>query len=136
MTEDVLFVCVENAGRDQMAEAFFRKFASNKFNVSSNGTFSSAQLNPMVVQVMQEVGIDVTKHVPKLPSDFMIKTSFKTVNMGCLNKESCISLFVMDVLDWNIAEPKEKSLDEVRIMRDTMKSEMINFIDTFERKSP
>ncbi len=135
MTEDILFVCVENAGRSQMAEAFFRKFAPNKFNVSSAGTVPSSQLNPIVIQVMGESGIDVTKQMPKLLSDFMIETSFKTINMGCMDKESCPSLFVNDVLDWNISDPKERSLDEVRIIRDAIKSEMMNLIDTLEEKS-
>ncbi len=135
MTKDVLFVCVENAGRSQMAEAFFKKFAPQEFNVSSAGTFPSSQLNTVVVQVMREVGIDVAEQKPKSLSDFMIKTSFKTVNMGCMDKESCPSLFVGDVLDWNISDPKEKSLDEVRIIRDNIKSEVMNLIDTLKEKS-
>ena len=135
MAEDILFVCVENAGRSQMAEAFFRKLAPSKFNVSSAGTSPLSQLNPLVVQVMHEVGIDVTKQMPKSLSDFMIKTSFKIINMGCMDKESCPSLFVEDVSDWNIPDPKEKSLDEVRIIRDAIKSEVINLIDTLGMKS-
>jgi protein-tyrosine-phosphatase len=135
MAEDILFVCVENAGRSQMAEAFFRKLAPNKFNVSSAGTIPSSQLTPLVVQVMQEVGIDVTKQIPKPLSDFMIKTSFKIINMGCMDNESCPSLFVGDVSDWNISDPKEKSLDEVRIIRDAIKSEVINLIDTLGMKN-
>ena len=70
-----------------MAEAFFRKFATNEFNASSAGTNPSSQLNPLVVQVMQEVGIDVTKQMPKSLSDFMTDASFKTINMGCMDKE-------------------------------------------------
>jgi protein-tyrosine-phosphatase len=132
MPENILFVCVENAGRSQMAEAFFRKFAPSRFNVSSAGTTPSSQLNPIVIQVMKEVGIDVMNQHPKLLSDFMIENSSKTVNMGCMEKESCPSLFVKDVLDWNISDPKEKSLDEVRIIRDTIKSEVMNLIKTLE----
>jgi len=132
MPENILFVCVENAGRSQMAEAFFRKFAPSRFNVSSAGTTPSSQLNPVVIQAMKEVGIDVMNQHPKLLSDFMIKTSSKTVNMGCMDKESCPSLFVKDVLDWNISDPKEKSLDEIRIIRDTIKSEVMNLIKTLE----
>ena len=132
MPENILFVCVENAGRSQMAEAFFRKFAPSRFNVSSAGTTPSSQLNSIVIQVMKEVGIDVMNQHPKLLSDFMIKNSSKTVNMGCMNKESCPSLFVKDVLDWNISDPKEKSLDEVRIIRDTIKSEVMNLIKILE----
>ena len=118
MPENILFVCVENAGRSQMAEAFFRKFAPNHFNVSSAGTTPSSQLNPIVIQVMKEVDIDMKNQQPKLLSDSMIVNSFKTVNMGCVDKESCPSLFVKDVIDWNISDPKEKSLDDVRMIRD------------------
>ena len=58
-TRHVLFVCVENAGRSQMAEAFFKKYAPKKFNVISAGTSPSSQLNPLVVKVMKEIGIDL-----------------------------------------------------------------------------
>ena len=132
MSKNILFVCVENAGRSQMAEAFFRKFSSNQFNVSSAGTTPSSQLNPIVVQVMKEIGIDMTNQQPKLLSDSMIETSFKTVNMGCMDKESCPSLFVQDVIDWNISDPKEKSLDDVRKIRDKIKSEVIHLIETLK----
>ncbi|HEY5735093.1 MAG TPA: arsenate reductase ArsC [Nitrosopumilus sp.] len=134
MPENILFVCVENAGRSQMAEAFFRKFASNRFNVSSAGTTPSSQLNPVVIQVMKEIGIDMESQKPKLLSDNMINDSFKTINMGCMDRESCPSLFVKDILDWNISDPKEKSLDEVREIRDKIKSEVINLIQSLEEK--
>ncbi len=132
MTKNILFVCVENAGRSQMAEAFFRKFTSNHFNVSSAGTIPSSQLNPIVIQVMKEVGIDMKNQQPKLLSDSMIDNSFKTVNMGCMDKESCPSLFVKDVIDWSISDPKEKSLDDVRIIRDKIKFEVMNLIQSFD----
>ena len=132
MTENILFVCVENAGRSQMTEAFFRKFASDRFNVSSAGTSPSPQLNPIVIQVMKEIGIDMVSQQPKILSNSMIDSSSKTVNMGCMDKESCPSLFVKDVLDWNISDPKEKSLDEVREIRDKIKSEVLNLIKSLE----
>ena len=121
-------MCVENAGRSQIAEAFFRKFAPTRFNVLSAGTTPSSQLNPTVIQVMKEIGINMVDQQPKLLSDSMIKNSSKTVNMGCMDRESCSSLFVKDVLDWNISDPKNKSLDDVRIIRDKIKSEVINLI--------
>jgi arsenate reductase len=132
MPENVLFVCVENAGRSQMAEAFFRKFTSKQFNVSSAGTIPSLQLNPIVIQVMKEIGIDLTDQLPKLLSNDMVECSSNIVNMGCMDKESCPSLFVKDVLDWNISDPKEKSLEEVRIIRDKIKSKVMNLIKTLE----
>jgi protein-tyrosine-phosphatase len=132
MPKNILFVCVENAGRSQMAEAFFRKFAPNRFNVSSAGTTPSSQLNPIVIQVMKEIGIDMINQQPKSLSDSMIEHSSKTVNMGCMDKESCPSLFVNDVLDWNISDPKEKSLDEVRKIRDEIKSKVMTLIKSLE----
>ena len=132
MSENILFVCVENAGRSQMAEAFFRKFAPNRFNVSSAGTIPSSKLNSIVIQVMDEVDIDMKNQQPKLLSDSMIDNSFKTVNMGCMDKESCPSLFVKDVIDWNISDPKEKSLDDVRTIRDAIKSQVMNLIKALE----
>ena len=128
MTKNVLFVCVENAGRSQMAEAFFRKFTKDEFNVISAGTIPSTKLNPIVVQVMEEIGIDMTEQSPKTLSDSMISSSLKTVNMGCMDKESCPSLFVKDVIDWNIPDPKEKTIEEVRKIRDQIKSEVLNLI--------
>ena len=130
MTKDVLFVCVENAGRSQMAEAFFRKFTKNKFNVISAGTTPSPKLNPMVIEIMKEIGIDVTEQSPKTLSDSMIYSSFKTVNMGCMDKESCPALFVKDVIDWNIPDPKEKTIDQVREIRDQIENKVLNLIAT------
>ena len=128
MTEDVLFVCVENAGRSQMAEAFFRKFTENRFNVISAGTTPSKELNPIVVQVMKEIGIDMNNQNPKMLSESMISNSFKTVNMGCMDKESCPALFVKDVIDWNIPDPKEKTIEQIREIRDQIKTEVLNLI--------
>ena len=130
--QNILFVCVENAGRSQMAEAFFRKYTSKKFNVISAGTIPSTQLNPLVVKVMQEIGINLDDQQPKLLSNNMIENSFKTINLGCMDKESCPSLFVKDTLNWNISDPKEKSIDEVRKIRDTIKTEVMNLIDSLE----
>ena len=130
MTEDILFVCVENAGRSQMAEAFFRKFTENRFNVISAGTTPSKELNPIVVQVMKEIGIDMNSQNPKMLSESMISNSFKTVNMGCMDKEPCPGLFVKDVIDWNIPDPKEKTIEQIREIRDQIKSEVLNLIAT------
>ena len=128
MTEDILFVCVENAGRSQMAEAFFRKFTENRFNVISAGTSPSKELNPIVVQVMKEIGIDMNSQNPKMLSESIISNSFKTVNMGCIDKESCPGLFVKDVIDWNIPDPKEKTIEQIREIRDQIKTEVLNLI--------
>ena len=134
MTEpkNILFVCVENAGRSQMAEAFFKKYAKNQFHVISAGTSPSSHLNPVVVSVMNELGIDLKNQKPQLLSSSMIKNSNKTVNMGCMDKESCPSLFVKDVDDWNIEDPKGKSIEDVRKIRDQIKNDVLNLLDSLE----
>ena len=134
MTKNVLFVCVENAGRSQMAESFFKKFTKDRFNVISAGTVPSRNLNPIVVQVMKEIGIDMTSQSPKTISNSMIDNSFKTVNMGCMDKESCPALFVKDTIDWNIPDPKEKTIEQVREIRDQIKSEVLNLIATIDNE--
>lgn len=132
---DILFVCVENAGRSQMAEAFFRKFAPNSISVSSAGTAPLEQLNPLVVQVMNEIGIELTSQRPKLLSNEMIEKSARIVSMGCMDGDSCPALSANDVLYWNISDPKNKSLDEVRKIRDQIKNRVLNLIDSPKAES-
>ncbi len=131
MAQNILFVCVENAGRSQMAEAFFKKYGKKKFDVISAGTMPATKLNPIVVSVMDEIGIDMTFQTPKLLSGDMIEQSFKTINMGCVDKESCPALFVKDIVDWNISDPKNKTIEQVRIIRDDIKSNVLKMIDSF-----
>ena len=137
MTEpkNILFVCVENAGRSQMAEAFFKKYAKNQFNVISAGTSPPSNLNPVVVSVMNELGIDLQNQKPQLLSSSMIENSNKIVNMGCMDKESCPSLFVKDVDDWNIDDPKGKSIENVRKIRDQIKNDVLNLLNSIESEN-
>ena len=132
LPKNILFVCVENAGRSQMAEAFFKKYAKNQFNVISAGTSPSSHLNPVVVSVMNELGIDLEKQKPQLLSSSMIENSNKIINMGCMDKESCPSLFVKDVDDWNIEDPKGKSIEDVRKIRDQIKNDVLNLLNSIE----
>jgi arsenate reductase (thioredoxin) len=118
----VLFVCVENAGRSQMAEGFFRKLAPSEFLPLSAGTKPTSEINPLAVQVMKEVGIDITGQKPKILSDEMIKKSTKVVNMGCMDKESCPALFTNNAIDWNIADPKGRPIEQVRKIRDEIET--------------
>lgn len=130
---NVLFLCVENAGRSQIAEAFFKKYASKKYNAISAGTIPSSRLNPLVIKAMDEIGIDISKQSPKLLSADMLEHSFKTVNMGCMDDQSCPASLVESMVDWNIPDPKEKPLDEIRKIRDQIKSEVMNLITSLEK---
>jgi protein-tyrosine-phosphatase len=131
-SKKILFVCVENAGRSQMAEGFLREYAP-KFNVASAGTAPKAQLNPTVVEAMKEIGIDITKQKPKELTNEMISSS-TTVNMGCIDREFCPALFVKDVIDWNISDPKDKDIVQVREIRDKIKNEVLNLVKKLEDK--
>ena len=129
-SKKILFVCVENAGRSQMAEGFLRKYAPH-LDVSSAGTKPKFQLIPKVVDAMKEIGIDISDQKPKEISHEMLSQSI-TVNMGCMDKESCPALFVDDVIDWNISDPKEKSLEDVRKIRDEIKFQVMTLIESFK----
>lgn len=114
----ILFVCIENAGRSQMAEGFFNKSAPEGYRALSAGTKPVSQINPVVIDVMKEVGIDISNQKSKEITEDMMRNSFKTVNMGCMDKESCPTLFLPNVLDWNLEDPKDKPIDKVREIRD------------------
>lgn len=114
----ILFVCVENAGRSQMAEGFFNKTAPEGYRAISTGTKPVSQINPVAIDVMKEVGIDISNQKSKEITEDMMRNSFKTVNMGCVDKESCPTLFLPNVLDWNLEDPKGKSIEKVREIRD------------------
>ncbi len=127
----ILFVCVENAGRSQIAEAFFKKYCPTRFQAISAGTRPAKSLNPVVVEAMKEVGITLSE-TPKLLSSEMIDDSFRTINMGCMDKESCPALFVKDIPDWQIPDPKGRSLNEVRQIRDNIETRVKQLIQFLE----
>ena len=114
----ILFVCVENAGRSQMAEGFFNNIAPEGYRAVSAGTKPVSQINPLAIDVMKEVDIDISNQKSKEITEDMMRDSFKTVNMGCMDKESCPTLFLPNVLDWNMEDPRGKPIEKVREIRD------------------
>ena len=114
----IILVCVENAGRSQMAEGFFRKYTPEGFEPISVGTKLISQLNPVVVQAMNEVGVDIKQQKPKDITEEMMRNSTKIVNMGCMDISFCPTLFIPNLIDWGIEDPKGKSIEQVREIRD------------------
>src|ERR671918_2198200 len=115
----ILCVCVENAGRSQMAEGFFnQKYAPKGYRAISAGTRPVSQINPLAVQAMKEVGIDISSQKSKIITEDMIRSSEKSVNMGCIEKTECPMLFINNVIDWGIEDPKGKPIETVREIRD------------------
>src|SRR5215467_423567 len=90
----VLFVCVENAGRSQMTEGFFRKYSPEGYEPLSAGTTPVSSINPLAIEAMKEVGVDISKQRSKILTENMIRQSTLCVNMGCVDKESCPTLFI------------------------------------------
>lgn len=114
----VLFVCIENAGRSQMAEGFFNKHAPQGYKAISGGTKPVSHINPVAVEAMKEVGIDISNQKSKDITEDVMRNSFRTVNMGCMDKESCPTLFLPNVLDWKMEDPRGKPIEKVREIRD------------------
>jgi arsenate reductase (thioredoxin) len=113
-----LFVCVENAGRSQIAEAFANKYGKNMIIASSAGNKPADKVNPVVVQVMKEKGIDISSNKPKLLTFQMAQESDLIVTMGCNDQGTCPGPFFRPTIEWKLEDPKGKSIEKVREIRD------------------
>lgn len=131
----VLFVCVENAGRSQMAEAFFRKYAPDDYDVTSAGTKHTPEINPIVVKAMSQIGIDISKQKPKEITENMIKNATKIINMGCMNKGFCPISFINKVEDWGIEDPKGKPMEKVEEIRNQIENRVRELIVKLTREN-
>ena len=109
-SKTILFVCVENAGRSQIAEGFLKKYAPDGFKTQSAGTKPVYQLNPIVVEAMKEVGIDISKQKSKELTDEMIQESDYVVNMGCMAEELLSYNMVTKSYRMEFRRPKKKNL--------------------------
>ena len=112
----VLFVCVHNAGRSQMAAALLNRHAGGSVEVRSAGSEPADQLNPAVREVMTEIGIDLSAERPKKLTTEAVRTSDVVVTMGC--GDTCPVFPGKRYLDWQLPDPAGKSPDEVRPIRD------------------
>jgi arsenate reductase len=121
----VLFICVHNSGRSQMAEAFFNQMAEGKAKAISAGSHPADKVNPVVVQAMREVGIDISRKKPKLLTLEMMKGIDKAVTMGC---ENACPLTTVETVDWALEDPKDKPIERVRTIRDDIKKRVGNLI--------
>ena len=130
----IYFLCTGNSCRSQMAEGFFKKYAPKEFKVQSAGTKPVSQINPLAVQAMREVGIDISKQKSKEMSEEMMRDSDPIVNMGCMDKNFCPTIFVPKVIEWNLEDPKWKSIAEVREIRDEIEKRIKEFVSTLEIK--
>ncbi|MFZ0994728.1 MAG: arsenate reductase ArsC [Candidatus Dormiibacterota bacterium] len=113
---EVLFVCVHNAGRSQMAAALLDHHARGSVHVLSAGSEPASTLNPAVVEAMSEIGLDISKHFPKPLTEEVIRAADVVVTMGC--GDACPLYPGKRYLDWELEDPQGKSLPTVRRIRD------------------
>ncbi len=117
----ILFVCVQNSGRSQMAEAFFNHLAHGKAIARSAGTSPASEVSPTVIQTMLEVGIDLRDKKPKALTFEMLEASDRVITMGCGAEGVCPASFV-PTEDWKIPDPKGQPVEKVREIRDEIRS--------------
>ncbi len=117
--QEILFVCVENAGRSQMAQAFAEKFG---LKAASAGTVPSSRVNPMVVEAMKEKELDLSRKQPRPLTPEMIDRAALVITMGCSVANVCpkpiLARMQKKMIDWDLPDPKGKSIQQVRKIRD------------------
>lgn len=128
----VLFVCVHNAGRSQMAAGFLQHLAGDRIEVLSAGTEPKDQVNPSAIAVMAEEGIDIANAVPKVLTDEAVKESDYVITMGCGDK--CPWYPGKQYLDWPLEDPAGKGVDSVRPIRDEIRRKVENLIAEIDAK--
>jgi arsenate reductase len=114
----VLFVCVHNAGRSQMAAAFLTHLAADRVQVRSAGSTPADAVNPAVVQAMAEVGIDISREVPKVLTTQAVQASDVVITMGC--GDTCPLFAGKRYLDWELPDPAGQGVEAVRPIRDSI----------------
>ncbi|ARX84595.1 arsenate reductase ArsC [Streptomyces alboflavus] len=127
----VLFVCVHNAGRSQMAAGFLTHLAGDRIEVRSAGSLPGDQVNPAAVEAMKEVGIDISTARPKVLTTEAVQASDYVITMGC--GDACPIFPGKTYLDWTLEDPAGKGVEAVRPIRDEIKNRieaLITEIDT------
>lgn len=122
MTTDipsVLFVCVHNAGRSQMAAGFLRDIAGDRIEVRSAGSMPAEQINPIAVEAMGELGIDITAEQPKVLTTEAVQASDVVITMGC--GDACPFFPGKRYEDWKLDDPAGQGIDAVRPIRDEIR---------------
>ena len=127
----VLFVCLHNAGRSQMSQALFERAASGHHEARSAGTEPAQRVHPGVVTVMREKGIDVSDRAPRLLTDDLARWADVVVTMGC--GDACPVIPGKRYIDWDLRDPKDLPLDDVRAIRDDIETRVEELVKDLDR---
>ncbi|SEB53652.1 Protein-tyrosine-phosphatase [Paramicrobacterium humi] len=122
-----LFVCVHNAGRSQMAAGFLKALAGDAVEVRSAGSMPADQINPVAVEAMSEVGIDITAEQPKILTTEAVQDSDVVITMGC--GDACPFFPGKRYEDWKLDDPAGQGIEAVRPIRDDIRSRVLTLID-------
>jgi arsenate reductase len=125
----VLFVCIENSNRSQMAEALARIHAAGRVEAYSAGSRPSGRINPRAVEFMRELGYDLTKHRSKAVADLPVKEFDVVVGMGC-GDEACAVIPARQREEWDIPDPKNLPREEYRAVRDQIEKKVKELLDS------
>lgn len=129
MSRTVLFVCVHNAGRSQMAAAFFNNLSGGKAAGISAGTQPSETVNPVVVEAMKEIGIDISGSKPQMLTMELVEKAEKMITMGCgADAGGLCPAGFLETEDWALEDPHGQPLEEVRKIRDEVKKRIENLL--------
>lgn len=127
----LLFVCVHNAGRSQMAEAFAKAIADEQgldVIAESAGTLGAGKLNPVAVEAMEEIGVSLGDQTPKQLTREMVQRADKIVSMGCgVDGDACPAKFIVTE-DWGLDDPADQSIERVREIRDQIRQRVLNLV--------
>jgi len=115
-----------------MAETLFNKMAPKGWRAVSAGTVPAVQVNPAVTQVLKEIGIDISHAKPKAISNEMIREADRIITMGC-GAGFCPAAFLPKIEDWNIEDPKGKTLEQLREIRDVIKGKVLMLIEGLDK---
>ena len=126
MTSTVLFVCVHNAGRSQMAAAFLKHHGGERVEVLSAGSAPANTINPSVVEAMLEAGIDISAEVPKILTNEAVQESDVVITMGC--GDACPFYPGKRYLDWKLDDPGGQGVESVRPIRDEIEKRILNLL--------
>ncbi|MFF7884771.1 arsenate reductase ArsC [Streptomyces sp. NPDC007896] len=126
----VLFVCVHNAGRSQMAAGFLSHLAGDRIEVRSAGSIPGEQVNPAAVEAMREVGVDIAGRQPKLLTTEAVQASDYVITMGC--GDACPVFPGKKYLDWALEDPAGKGVESVRPVRDEIKARVEKLISEID----
>ena len=132
MTRTILFVCVGNAGRSQMAEAIFNKLKPAGFHAISAGTRPGSSVNPLAIEALRQIGIDISNSKPKALTPDMITQAERIITMGCEAAEFCPAKFLPKIEEWKIEDPKGKSLEGIVSIREAIRGRVQELVEELQ----